>query len=80
MVRKKIKGTKTEAGEREVMLLSPAIEALLAQKEHTYKEMKYVLHNPEPIELGRQSIKLGYKPQLNRGSRVVRSLFANNNG
>ncbi len=46
MVRKKIKGTKTEAGEREVMLLAPAMEALLAQKEHTYKEMKYVFHNP----------------------------------
>lgn len=46
MVRKKIKGTKTEAGEREVMLLPPAIEALLAQKKHTYKEMKYIFHNP----------------------------------
>ncbi|HBP6867982.1 TPA: site-specific integrase [Legionella pneumophila] len=46
MVRKRLKGTKTEAGEREVMLLEPAIEAVLAQKEFTFKKGKHVFHNP----------------------------------
>ncbi|HAT1595858.1 TPA: hypothetical protein I8Y58_001071, partial [Legionella pneumophila] len=43
---KRLKGTKTEAGEREVMLLEPAIEALMAQKEFTFKKGKHVFHNP----------------------------------
>lgn len=46
MVRKRLKGTKTEAGERVIMLLAPAIEALLAQKKYTLKKDKYVFHNP----------------------------------
>lgn len=46
MVRKRLKGKKTEAGEREVMLLEPAIQALLVQKEFTFKKDKHVFHNP----------------------------------
>lgn len=46
MVRKRLKGAKTDAGEREVMLLEPAIAALLAQKEFTFKKGKHVFHNP----------------------------------
>ena len=46
MVRKRLKGTKTDAGDREVMLLEPAIAALIAQKEYTFKKGKHVFHNP----------------------------------
>ncbi|GAN28632.1 tyrosine-type recombinase/integrase [Legionella pneumophila] len=46
MVRKRLKGTKTEAGEREVMLLDPAIQALMEQKQFTFKKGKHVFHNP----------------------------------
>ena len=46
MVRKQVKGTKTEAGLREVMLLEPALEALQAQMDFTLKEEQYIFHNP----------------------------------
>ena len=35
---------------RDVMLLEPAIEALEAQKEYTYKQKRYVFHNPRTNE------------------------------
>lgn len=46
MVKKRLKGTKTVAGEREVMLLGPATQALVAQKEFTFKKGTHVFHNP----------------------------------
>ena len=46
VVKKQIKGTKTSAGIRTVMLLPPAIDALNAQKKYTFNNAKRVFHNP----------------------------------
>jgi len=46
-VRKIIKETKTRSGEREVKLLSPALEALHAQTPFTYIANGRVFHNPK---------------------------------
>ena len=37
---------KTVSSQREVMLLEPALQALIAQKEHTYLQNEFVFHNP----------------------------------
>src|SRR5262249_38945934 len=42
--------TKTEAGEREVKLLPPALEALQAQKTFTYLKNQEVFQNPKTSE------------------------------
>ncbi len=46
VVKKQIKGTKTSAGTRDVMLLPPAIAALHKQKKYTYSIGERVFHNP----------------------------------
>ena len=46
VVKKQVKGTKTSAGTRAVMLLPPAIAALSAQKQFTFNIGKRVFHNP----------------------------------
>ena len=46
VVKKQIKGTKTSAGTRNVMLLSPVIEALKAQMKYTFENGQRVFHNP----------------------------------
>lgn len=46
VVKKQIKGTKTFAGTRAVMLLPPAIDALNAQKKFTFNNGLRVFHNP----------------------------------
>lgn len=46
VVKKQIKGTKTIAGKRQVMLLPPAIEALKAQMKYTLDLNNRVFHNP----------------------------------
>jgi integrase len=46
VVKKQIKGTKTGAGVRAVMLLPPAIDALKAQEKYTLNGAKRVFHNP----------------------------------
>ena len=40
------KCTKTQAGERTLLLLPPALEALHAQKAHTFLEGKQIFHHP----------------------------------
>jgi integrase len=47
VVNKNIKQPKTKAGEREVKLFPPAIEALQNQKQFTFLENKRVFHNPQ---------------------------------
>ena len=57
VVKKQVKCTKTEAGERDVLLLPPAIMALKGQKPHTFMIGKRVFHNPrtnEPWETDHQ--------------------------
>jgi integrase len=46
VVKKQVKGTKTGAGVRTVMLLPPAIEALNAQEKYTADNAQRVFHNP----------------------------------
>jgi integrase len=46
VVLKQEKGTKTKAGTRDVLLLPPALDALKAQKPHTFLEGQRVFHNP----------------------------------
>ena len=46
VVKKRVKGTKTEAGERDVLLLPPALVALKGQKPYTFMIGKRVFHNP----------------------------------
>lgn len=61
--------TKTDAGEREVKLLSPALEALKAQKAHTYLAGVEVFQNPRTGErwTGDQPIrKTLWQPALKR--------------
>lgn len=42
--------TKTKAGKREVKLLSPALEAIRAQKQHTFIKGDEVFQNPRTLE------------------------------
>ncbi len=46
VVDKKKKGPKTEAGYRDVKILPPAYDALIAQKAYTFLEDEQVFHNP----------------------------------
>ena len=46
VVLKKEKGTKTKSGQRDVLLLPPALEALQNQKKFTYLEGARVFYNP----------------------------------
>lgn len=46
-VRKIVKETKTQSGEREVKLLVPSLAALLAQKPFTFAANNRVFHNPK---------------------------------
>jgi len=46
VVEKQEKCTKTEAGERDVLLLPPALEALQKQKSYTFMAGKRIFHNP----------------------------------
>jgi integrase len=46
LVENEIKGTKTEAGNRSVLLLSPAVQALKKQRRYTYFAGEAVFHNP----------------------------------
>ena len=47
IVAKESKGPKTEAGIRDVLLLSPALEALEQQKQYTFLQLGRVFHNPQ---------------------------------
>ncbi|CZK01570.1 site-specific tyrosine recombinase XerC [Legionella pneumophila] len=47
IVAKEAKGPKTEAGIRDVMLLPPALDALVQQKEYTFAHKGRVFYNPQ---------------------------------
>jgi integrase len=51
--------TKTESGNREIKLLPPAKQALIAQKQHTYLKNEEVFQNPRHLErwTGDQAIR-----------------------
>jgi integrase len=50
VVEKQEKCTKTKAGERDVVLLPPALQALQAQKPYTFLNSKRVFHNPQTLK------------------------------
>lgn len=47
VVNKYVKKPKTKAGERDVKIFPPSLDALLNQKQFTYLENKRVFHNPQ---------------------------------
>jgi integrase len=78
VVAKTEKGTKTEAGKRDVLLLPLAKAALLAQKELTYLEGKRVFHNPrtgKPWETDGQIRKRGWIPILRKAGVRYRNPY-----
>jgi integrase len=78
VVEKQEKCTKTEAGERDVMLLPPAFEALQAQKIYTYLEGKRIFHNPrtgQPWETHAQIRKTCWKYILKKAGIRYRNPY-----
>jgi len=68
-VRGHAKGTKTEAGNRSIDLLLPALEALQCQKELTYQQNDYVFHNPNTNRNWSDDIKfrkIAWEPTIRR--------------
>jgi len=77
-VRKHIKATKTRAGERDVMLLPPALEALNAQRQHTELRHGRVFYNPrtsEPWETDGQIRKTAWTHILRRAGVRYRNPY-----
>lgn len=77
-MRKVIKGTKTKAGTRKVLLLPPAKEALLAQKQFTFLESKYIFHNPHTNvawETDQQVHKTAWRPIIRRSGVRYRNPY-----
>jgi len=72
------KGTKTEAGTRDVMLLPLAKEALIAQKEFTLLEGKRIFHNPKrgkPWETDSQIRRTSWIPTLKKAGVRYRNPY-----
>ena len=69
LVENEIKGPKTEAGNRSVLLLSPARRALSSQKQHTYFAGTAIFHNPrtnDPWKSNKAFPEHYWKPLLNK--------------
>jgi integrase len=69
LVAGEVKGTKTDAGRREIKLLPPALDALKAQKSHTLLAGDRVFHDPRTGEpwLGDKQIReWHWRPALKR--------------
>ncbi len=63
--------TKTKSGRREVKILEPAMQALIAQKQYTYLANKEIFQNPKTNEvwLVDRPIRQGvWKPALKRSN------------
>lgn len=78
VVKKQIKGTKTIAGKRKVMLLPPAIEALNAQMKYTFDLGKRVFHNPrtnQPWETDHQIRRTAWVPTMKRAGVRYRNPY-----
>jgi integrase len=77
-VRKVVKQPKTKSGEREVLLLSPALEALNGQKQFTLLRGGRVFHNPrtnKPWETDGQIRKTAWEPALRRAGVPYRNPY-----
>ena len=78
IVDKEKKGPKTEAGYREVLLLQPALEALEAQKQHTFLADGRVFHNPrtnQPWETSQQLRRTAWMHLLKRAGVRYRNPY-----
>lgn len=78
VVKKQIKGTKTIAGKRKVMLLPPAIEALNAQMKYTFDLGKRVFHNPrtnQPWETDHQIRRTAWVHAIKRAGIRYRNPY-----
>lgn len=78
VVEKQEKCTKTEAGERDIMLLPPALEALQAQKVYTFLADKRIFHNPrtqQPWETHAQIRKTCWKYILKKAGVRYRNPY-----
>lgn len=78
VVKKQIKGTKTIAGKRKVMLLPPAIEALNAQMKYTFDLGKRVFHNPrtnQPWETDHQIRRTAWVHTMKRAGVRYRNPY-----
>ncbi|HAU1146916.1 TPA: DUF3596 domain-containing protein [Legionella pneumophila] len=78
VVKKQIKGTKTSAGKRKVMLLPPAIEALNAQIRYTFDPGKRVFHNPRtnlPWETDHQIRRIAWLPTIKKSGVRYRNPY-----
>ncbi|HAT2047967.1 TPA: site-specific integrase, partial [Legionella pneumophila] len=78
VVKKQIKGTKTIAGKRQVMLLPPAIEALNAQMKYTFDIGERVFHNPrtnQPWETDHQIRRTAWVHTIKRAGIRYRNPY-----
>ncbi|HAT1848302.1 TPA: tyrosine-type recombinase/integrase [Legionella pneumophila] len=78
VVKKQVKGTKTIAGRRQVMLLPPAIEALKAQMKYTNDLGKRVFHNPrtnQPWETDHQIRRTAWVHTIKRAGIRYRNPY-----
>jgi len=69
VVCRQVKGTKTNAGKREVLLLPPALAALTAQKAYTFLSGHRVFHCPytnKPWETSEQIRRSAWQPLLKK--------------
>lgn len=72
------KCTKTKAGKRELLLLPYAHDALMAQKDYTFAENKWVFHNPntqKPWLLDQHMAARHWKPLLKRAGVRYRNFY-----
>lgn len=77
-VLKQTKTTKTKAGEREVKLFPPAINALLSQKSFTFLAGKQIFHNPRTNarwDSDAQLRKTAWMPALKKAGVVYRNPY-----
>ena len=78
VVKKQVKYPKTRAGEREVKLLPPALEALERQKIHTMEQGLRVFHNPRthaPWETDHQIRRTAWIPSLKAANIAYRNPY-----
>ncbi len=77
-VLKQFKETKTQAGQREIKLFPPALEALIRQKSFSYLTGKQVFHNPrtnKPWETDGQIRKTAWQPALRKAGVIYRNPY-----
>lgn len=77
MVVKQEKTTKTAAGQRDVLLLPQALEALIAQKKYTFEKNGRIFHHPRLQKpwVSDAQIRAYWKPLFKRSGVRYRNLY-----